>query len=615
MHLLTGSALLRALGWSLFNSLWQMSLLWAFYHLFLLVFKQLPARARHGLALLLLTAGFCWSAITFVTTYLFATGEPFPGVGQPGAADLFPGDGTGSTVLSARGFQEILEAGRHLAGEVLPWCSSLYLLILAGLLVHYCRQYLRSRRIVREGLSSLAPEFDAFVAKAGNQMGIRTGVSAYLSALVKVPVTLGFLKPIILLPVSMVTQLTPAQIEAILIHELAHIRRKDYLLNLLITGIDLLFFFNPFTRLLIAQLKKEREHCCDDAVLAFRYDPHGYVSALLSLARHQQQASLAVAANGGGGEQLLLQRARKILQQKRTDDLPGPRPLIGFLLTALVSMLLFGHTRFHHNDNAGNTTTRTRANRLIPAQLAQDQLFPGEFIPLEPVPVVGEQPVVRLEAVSLVIIHTAAARPLPIAPRTRTAQPRRHPARLHARRPSEDLLDAMLAESFPVFNTAGPATMPTPSFAELKETAHRTKRDFSMGKPNASPESNADPMAVDNQPFVPQSSFSFQYTDTLPPGEKLALMQELSQQTLLLQLVRTREELKQQEFLLRALEAAIHRAKAGEGRAEIDNTIDANSLQELLQQQLQLQQQYILNLKNLERQLQKAAHRLTIVYI
>src|SRR6185437_5087461 len=310
---------------------------------------------------------------------------------------------------------------------------------------------------------------------------------------------------------SMVTQLTPAQIEAILVHELAHIQRKDYLLNLLVTAMELLFFFNPFTRLLIAQLKKEREHCCDDVVLEFRYDPHGYVSALLSLAR-QQQAGLAVAANGGGGEQLLLQRARKILQQKPADDRPGARPMIGLLLTTLVSMLLLGHGRSMHNDIAGTATIRLQAGKITPGQLIAIQPIPGLIPDLEPIVPPGAHPVIRLEAVSLVIIHNPAAELA--APATIAAQTHRRPARPHTRRPSEDLLEAMLAESVPVLNTAGPAAMPTPAFADLTETAHRTKRDFSMGKSNPTSSSDPAPMA-DNTPFIPQSSFSFQYTDTL----------------------------------------------------------------------------------------------------
>lgn len=482
----------------------------------------------------------------------------------------------------------------RLSGELLPWCSSLYLLILAGLLIHYSRQYIRSRRIVREGLSPLATGFDVFVAAAARRMGIRAKVKAYLSSLVQVPVTLGFLKPVILLPVAMVTQLTTAQIEAILIHELAHIRRKDYLLNLLITVMELLFFFNPFTRMLIHQLKKEREHCCDDAVLECRYDPHGYVSALLSLARQQQQASLAVAAIGGGGEQLLLQRARKILQQKRTDDRPGPRPLLGLLLTALISVLLLGGAR------------PDRHVRFA----AQPRLMIGQNGPI------------LLESMSVVIINNPVPRPIAAALPAMTVRIHRRPAHthllVHTKRPLQDQLDAMLAESFPLLNTAGPATTTTPTFIDLTETAARADRDFSIGKTDLpSPAPQTDPESIaDNMPFVPQSSFSFQYTDTLPPGEKLALMQDFSQQALSLEIARVRQALKQQMMELHSEEAAIRRAWAEETRAGLSNTIDVKPLQQLLQQQLQERRAYLLNLEKLQRQLQKkAARHLTIVYI
>jgi beta-lactamase regulating signal transducer with metallopeptidase domain len=556
MHLLTQSALLRALGWSLFNSLWQMSLLWAFYHFVLLVFKNLPARARHGLALFLLTAGFIWSVISFSAWGPAGGGLPFP---------------------AHNWVTTTLDRGHWLAELILPWCSSLYLLTLAVLLVHYSRQYIYSKRISRDGLLPLAPAFDVFVSSTARRMGIGAKVRAHLSSLVEAPVTLGFLKPIILLPVSMVTQLTTAQIEAILVHELAHIRRKDYLLNLVVTVMELLYFFNPFARRLIAELKKEREHCCDDTVLEFRYDPHAYVTALLSLARQHRQTHLAVAAIGGG-EQLLLQRARKILQQKRTDDRPGPRPIIGLLLTALVSILVLGHSR------TAGTTVQRPAFRFSPAV----------------------QPVALLESTHTVLLnnrpHRSLANPAPIGSH-------HHPASAHhtshAIRHSQDLAGAIRAESANgsdpavfVLNTARPAYMPVSSFTGSVDTA---LRDYSMRESNGNQDGSlSDPNPVaDNMPFVPQSSFAFQYTDTLPPGEKLALMQELSQKAVQLQISRVRLELKQQRLLLH----------------EQDKSIDTRVLQPLLQQQLQVRQQYIINLEKLERQLQKASRRLTIVYI
>ncbi|HEV2354327.1 MAG TPA: M56 family metallopeptidase, partial [Puia sp.] len=268
MQVLTHFPILKALGWALVNSMWQTAALWVIYILFASVFQN--AAARHRLALLLLAAG----ALSLTTSFL--------------AAWIFPRD-AGSLILS------VLSPGRPAAGgfwqgcgriveDALPYGSSLYLLILCFLLGRYGANYRRSRRLTRYGLSAMPPQFRTFASSTALQLGIRVPVSAWLSSLVDVPVTLGFLKPIILLPAAIITRLTPQQVEAILVHELAHIRRMDYFLHLVITVLEGVFFFNPFARLLIRQLKKERENCCDDLVLQFRYDPHAYVSALLSLA-------------------------------------------------------------------------------------------------------------------------------------------------------------------------------------------------------------------------------------------------------------------------------------------------------------------------------------------
>jgi len=330
MSLLTQSALLRALGWSLFNSLWQMSLLWAIFHFLLLVFNRLPARSRHGLALFLLTVGAGWSTLTFLGAYCFP--ETVPQHAQ-----------WLSALLPAPVIRDALSRISHwFMSEALAGFSSVYLIILSVLLLRYLGHYVRSRQITRTGLSRISPEFRIFTASTARQMDIRATVGVYLSSLVEVPVTLGFLKPVILLPAAMLTHLRTEQVEAILVHELAHIRRKDYLLNLMVTAMELLFFFNPFTRMLVSRLKKEREHCCDDQVLEFRYDPHAYVSALLSLARQHGQGRLALAAIGGGGEKLLLQRARKMLQQKKQYDRPGPRALCFLFMLLLLGAASLG---------------------------------------------------------------------------------------------------------------------------------------------------------------------------------------------------------------------------------------------------------------------------------
>jgi len=113
---------------------------------------------------------------------------------------------------------------------------------------------------------------------------------------VHTPMTFGFWKPVILLPVALVSQLSLQQVEALIIHELTHIRHKDYLLNLGLVIAETLFFFNPFIRFIAKQIKLEREKTCDVQVLNFKYGHILYAEALLKASQIQQQLSLQITA-------------------------------------------------------------------------------------------------------------------------------------------------------------------------------------------------------------------------------------------------------------------------------------------------------------------------------
>jgi beta-lactamase regulating signal transducer with metallopeptidase domain len=312
MHLVTQSALLKALGWSLFNSLWQMALLWLCYMLLTAVFRKASADLRHGLAVSLLGVGAIAFALSFFTSYsLEDGGQPFNGW------------------YSARAF----------ISPFLPYCSSLYILALVYLFTRYSHHYLYSRRLKSTGLSKIRPALRVFVEQTSRRMGIKKEVRVWLSSLVEGPVTLGFLKPVILIPFATVNNLSMEQVEAILLHELAHIKRFDYLLNLGVTMLGILFFFNPFTRLLIRDIRREREHRCDDLVMQFRYDPHIYVSALLSLASPDQHRHQLALAATGIGDRLLLHRVKRILKQSGSDERPGTRSVVLLLFTMLTAFI------------------------------------------------------------------------------------------------------------------------------------------------------------------------------------------------------------------------------------------------------------------------------------
>jgi hypothetical protein len=168
---------------------------------------------------------------------------------------------------------------------------------------------------------------------------------------VDTPLTLGFWKPVILLPMAAVNHLSIEQTETVILHELYHIKRNDYAVNLLIAVIDLLLFFNPFSRFITDIIKKERENSCDDLVLQFRYDPHTYVKALLLLEEKRMNHPQLTVAATGKNRYFLLNRVRRMLYNENVSATINMR-MIGALSTAL----LIGFIGYY---NPGNVITKS----------------------------------------------------------------------------------------------------------------------------------------------------------------------------------------------------------------------------------------------------------------
>jgi hypothetical protein len=201
--------------------------------------------------------------------------------------------------------------------------------------LNFLRNYRYVQEIRRNGLSKADVYWRIFSQKIASQMGITRSVQVWMSALVKSPVTIGYLKPVILLPVASVNHLTTGQTEAILLHELAHIKRYDYFINLLSKSIRTLLYFNPFVNAFGKIIERERERACDEMVMQFQYEPHSYASALLALekAAYIPQQSFAVAASDG----------RKSEFRQRIEWILGirPKPVISFARIAGVFVALF----------------------------------------------------------------------------------------------------------------------------------------------------------------------------------------------------------------------------------------------------------------------------------
>jgi beta-lactamase regulating signal transducer with metallopeptidase domain len=138
----------------------------------------------------------------------------------------------------------------------------------------------------RKSLLKASAELKIFTELKAYQLGIKRKVTVWYCNYIESPITFGFLKPMILLPISLVNTISMQEVETIILHELAHIKSKDYLLNWLLLSMEIVYFFNPFVKLLSNKIKLEREKNCDIQVLNFNYNEILYAQTLLKIAHN-----------------------------------------------------------------------------------------------------------------------------------------------------------------------------------------------------------------------------------------------------------------------------------------------------------------------------------------
>ncbi len=141
------------------------------------------------------------------------------------------------------------------------------------------------------------------------QLAVSQSVRFFQPALVNVPTVVGWLRPVVLIPTAALLRLTPSQLEAVIIHEIAHVRRLDVLANIIQMGVETVLFYHPAVWWISHRIRVEREHCCDDVAVSLTGDALGYAKVLATLEELRGLPEPALAANGG----LLKQRILRLL--------------------------------------------------------------------------------------------------------------------------------------------------------------------------------------------------------------------------------------------------------------------------------------------------------------
>jgi len=216
----------------------------------------------------------------------------------------------------------------------LPWIVSAWLAGVLLLLARVAAGWWRVRRLHQTALKAMRSTWQHAADRIAGRLGLARVIRVVELSAVDVPLVVGCLRPIVVLPVAALSQLNAAQVEAILAHELAHVRRHDYLVNLMQTVAETLLFYHPAVWWLSARIRDEREHCCDDVAVAVCGDAAGYAAALTELeAWRNGELSLAAAATGGS----LLNRVRRILHVEISDDSRTSAVTVGLAALAVVA--------------------------------------------------------------------------------------------------------------------------------------------------------------------------------------------------------------------------------------------------------------------------------------
>lgn len=332
MNFIPGT-IIRALCWTLLHSLWQGLILAIVAGAVMLLTKKARSSARYSLLAVLLGGFLMVSGYTFfheLRTPVVAISRLAPGAAPVISNFGNPAAGPSDNAVPAAGIGQMIQYfNTHAAMVVVLW----FIVALARF-VKVFSGVVYAQRIRHYGTYPVPAEWQARLTALLQRLKINRPVRLLESALIKVPATVGWLKPVILVPAGMLIRLSPDQVESILLHELAHISRRDYLFNLVQHLVDTLFFFNPALLWVSSLIRTERENCCDDVAIRETRSRRMLIQALVSFHEYQQWAGGNAVVNGyalgfaNENKNSMIKRVERIVHKRNHSLNAGERLLL-----------------------------------------------------------------------------------------------------------------------------------------------------------------------------------------------------------------------------------------------------------------------------------------------
>lgn len=326
-----------ALGWTVIHSLWQGIVIASFMAIVLISFKKLSSHARYWIA----NSALLLMLLSSVMTFVWLIREQQLTTAQGDETLLFNKNHVEVIPFDIQ--EDIISRiaiffNEHISFIVIAWLIGIifFFVRLMGGLMYI--EILRQRHI--QPLKDRA-EWQSRLNLYKNRLKINQVVELSESALVAVPMVVGWLKPIILIPIGTVNRMSVAEVEAILAHELAHIAARDYALNVVQTIVEILFYYHPAVWWISANIRAERENRCDDIAIRLCGNSLTYAKALLAVQelQHQNIRSYGLAMTFSGQRKgFLLKRVKRILNQPQNrSNIMEKFAATGLLLTVITA--------------------------------------------------------------------------------------------------------------------------------------------------------------------------------------------------------------------------------------------------------------------------------------
>ncbi|HZQ51474.1 MAG TPA: GWxTD domain-containing protein [Bryobacteraceae bacterium] len=331
----------EALGWALIHSIWEGGLIAGVFGVILLSVRSSRIRYVAGcVAMFVMLASFILTFVRFLP-------ERGSAAGTLARITLPPWDARPLTGGNFDRFPDL--------GILIPRLTPIWIWGVCFFYLRYASGWLSLHRMRQRGVWHAPDYWQRRIARLAAELRISRPVLLFECLLANTPVVVGHLRPAIFVPLGFLTGLPAAHVEAILLHELAHIRRADYLVNVCQRVIEGLLFYHPAVWWISHVIRAERENCCDDMVVELRGDAYDYASALSTLEQQRSTAQAAIAAGGGN----LMKRVQRLLYPKQPHSMWVSVAGAVILMASTAMGLAAWHGNNHNPTHVSKQTEQT----------------------------------------------------------------------------------------------------------------------------------------------------------------------------------------------------------------------------------------------------------------